>query len=143
MSEVLKLILENNAGEIIYIHPLPKERFKEKAWRTTLELNGEWARRALGLEFESVSQAFRERGYEETIGWPSDWKHFSDIYVFAPNEGGLVRGIIQLARDYNMDPRIEDIVPYYDTNIDKKEQQDFLIEKVVEYIEVVNSLLES
>tara|TARA_Y100000310_G_scaffold344591_1_gene458177 strand:- start:4308 stop:4523 length:216 start_codon:yes stop_codon:yes gene_type:complete len=65
MSRVSKLNLENNAGKVIYLHPSSKRQLKGKAWRTTLELNGEWARRALALDFSRVSQAFREREYEE------------------------------------------------------------------------------
>lgn len=141
MAEVLELVLKNNAGKISYVHSLNEERFIEKSWRTTLELNGVWARRALKVEFEEVYREFRKRGYEETTCWPPNWKNFSGIYVFAPNEGGLVRGIIQLARDYNVNPEVEEIIPYYDTNLDLKSQQEFLISKVIEYVEIINNLI--
>src|SRR3989344_6584336 len=107
--EVLEKILENGAGKITYIHPVPEQRFMSKAWRTLLELDGNWARKALALDFQKVRRELKKRRYKESSGWPVKFRIFSKnhegIYVFDPIEGGLARGIMQLARDYYIDPK--------------------------------------
>ena len=145
MVEVLERVLENGAGKIIYVHPASEETFISKTWRVLLELDGEWARKALALDFQKVRRELKKRRYKESPHWPVEfrcfYKNHEEIYIFLPEEGGLVRGIIQLARDYDANPRTAKIVPYHDTNIDLKCQQDFLIEKVLEYVQIINVLI--
>ncbi len=146
MGEGLEKKLDKDAGRIIYFHKVSGEQFIEKAWRVCLELNGEWARRALALDFKRVSLAFRRRRYKEGMFLPvPDFIHFSkhgdSIYVFDPKEGGLVKDISQLACDYTVDPRTADIFPYYDTNTDTRGMQDMLIEEILEYVRIINGLL--
>jgi hypothetical protein len=148
MGRVLTLDLDNQAGKVSYLHPVPHEQFIEKGWRTLLELNGGWARRALAIDFSRVSAALRSAGYKEAPHWPVEWSSFSPtgrgmdiVYLFDPTEGGLVKGIIQLARDCDSDPRKDNIIAYTDTNIDTKAQQDYLVQKCVEYVDTINRLL--
>src|SRR3989344_645296 len=109
MVEVLERVLENGAGKIIYVHPASEETFISKTWRVLLELDGEWARKALALDFQKVRRELKKRRYKESPHWPVKFRIFSKnhegIYVFDPIEGGLARGIMQLARDYYIDPK--------------------------------------
>jgi hypothetical protein len=40
--------------------------------------------------------------YACLLGFRS-WRIFSDVYIFDPKEGGLIRGVGDLARDCSMD----------------------------------------
>lgn len=145
MSKCLELDLEKNAGKIFYIKPSSKKQYNEKAWMTTLELNNKWAARALSIDFQEISGLFKKVGYEERTFAPfQEWKDFhqedQSIYIFDPNEGGLVKGIIQLARDCNVDIKDKRVIPYHSTNMDTEQQQIFLIKKVKEYVKVINNI---
>ena len=146
MSRLLEMALDNDAGKIVYFHPADREKYVNKGWRVCLELNGDWARKALTSDYSKISLELKKKRYEERpFPCVSDWKHFSksgtSIFVFNPAEGCLVRGIIQLVKDYDIDPRTEEIVSYHDTNTDLKAQQDFVIEQTLEYVGAVNRIL--
>jgi len=141
--KISELLLNENAGKIIYCSPNLKGTFEEKAWRISMELNGKWARSASSIDFSRVSEELKKRGYREASGWPVSHRIFSDTYVFRPKEGGLVLAICQLAREGGRNPWEEETVKYYDTNTDTKEQQDFLKGKAVEYVDIISSLLRS
>jgi len=143
MGKTFIIDLEGKAGKLGYYHPSKEEAFKPKAWRVELILNGSWARRALALPLERTSQELQRRGYEEQPGWPSSlftqFKKYGDvIYMFANLEGSLVRGMLQLTRDIDLDPRIDNPITYHDTNTDLKAQQDRLIALAQEYVGVVS-----
>lgn len=148
MPKLLEKFLENGAGRLAYVHP-DTEVFVPKAWRLMLSLNADWARKALALDFSEVSPQFQKKGYVEEPGQHQDFTHFYKkkegvIYVFDRAEGGLVRGIVQLARDMNfsLDTFLKSgEVTYHETNTDLKSQQDYLIEKIEEYVGVINRII--
>ena len=112
--EVLELVLEGNAGKIVYAHPAQQEQFISKAWRVRMELDWDWAKKAMQLNFQEVCQAFKKNRYGQSqyYGLPGNylfWKHKMPIFVFSEKDSGLVRAIVQLSRDCDWKP--EYIVP--------------------------------
>jgi hypothetical protein len=54
-----------------------EDEFVQKEWRVFMGLNGEWARRALALDFNHVNGEFEARGYEVCVfAWVSKLEDF-------------------------------------------------------------------
>lgn len=146
---VEEIVLESNAGVLVLAIPSEKG-YSYKGWNLCANINPDWAKKALAIPPEKVTEILSKGGYkcQKSLIGPgfvefSKRSSYGPVYMFEESTGGLLVNCGDLTRDFRFRDELEcgGVVFYGSVNMDTRRQQNQEKNLFLRYIKMMNEIM--